>query len=176
MGAKLDSGVGAKRGQAPINSEPNVIPFIDVMLVLLIIFMVTAPIAAVDIKTEMPASDVPSSKRPNKPVWVTVVDGKDCTNAVGGGPAQVAGKSISACPAFFVMEEEVTPAELGEKALAAMKKANPRVADDMAELGKVDIYVRASAETQYRNVMLVMNKIQDTGLYKVALVTSDKTP
>jgi biopolymer transport protein ExbD len=176
MGAKLDSGVGSKRGQAPINAEPNVIPFIDVMLVLLIIFMVTAPIAAVDIKTEMPSSDVPSSKRPNKPVWVTVIDGKDCTNAVGGGAVQVAGKAITNCPAYFVMEEEVEAAVLGERAVAAMKKANPRIADDMAELGKVDIYVRASAETQYRNVMLVMNRLQDQGLYKVALVTSDKTP
>jgi biopolymer transport protein ExbD len=176
MGAKLDSGVGAKRGQAPINAEPNVIPFIDVMLVLLIIFMVTAPIAAVDIKTEMPSSDVPSTKRPNKPVWVTVIDGKDCNNAVDGSVVTVQGKKISACPAYFVMEEEVDANALGTKALEAMKRANPRVADDMAELGKVDVFVRASSETQYRNVMLVMNKLQDQGLYKVALVTSDKTP
>ena len=65
MGAKLDSGVGKKRGRPEVNADPNVIPFIDVMLVLLIIFMVTAPIAAVDIKADMPDSQVIASKRPS---------------------------------------------------------------------------------------------------------------
>ena len=52
--------------------EINVTPFIDVMLVLLIIFMVAAPLATVDLGVNLPASAVEPSPRPDKPVFVTV--------------------------------------------------------------------------------------------------------
>ncbi|HAE79828.1 TonB system transport protein ExbD [Morganella morganii] len=50
----------------------NVTPFIDVMLVLLIIFMVAAPLATVDIKVNLPASTAKPQPRPEKPVFLTV--------------------------------------------------------------------------------------------------------
>src|SRR5262249_10779490 len=109
MGAKLDTGVGAKRGRPDVNAEPNVIPFIDVMLVLLIIFMVTAPIGGVEVKADMPDSQTLAKKRPAKPVWVTVIDGEDCNQ-------KVKGTKVAHCPAFFVMEEEVNSSEIGPKA------------------------------------------------------------
>jgi biopolymer transport protein ExbD len=177
MGAKLDSGVGPKRGVADINAEPNVIPFIDVMLVLLIIFMVTAPIAAVDIKTEMPVSEVETSKRPNKPVWITVIDGKDCFNPLQGGQATVKGKPVTNCPAYFVMEEEVRQENIGVEAKKALIQNNPKIdPEDIGELGKISVYVRASGETEFKNVMRIMNRVQDQGLYRVSLVASDMTP
>ena len=52
--------------------EINVTPFIDVMLVLLIIFMVAAPLATVDIKVNLPASTAKPQPRPEKPVSLTV--------------------------------------------------------------------------------------------------------
>lgn len=52
--------------------EINVTPFIDVMLVLLIIFMVAAPLATVDIKVNLPASTAKPQPRPEKPLFLTV--------------------------------------------------------------------------------------------------------
>ena len=54
------------------NHEINVTPFIDVMLVLLIIFLVAAPLATVDIKVDLPASTAKPAPRPEKPVFLSV--------------------------------------------------------------------------------------------------------
>ena len=54
------------------NHEINVTPFIDVMLVLLIIFMVAAPLATVDVKVDLPASTALPSPKPDKPVYLTI--------------------------------------------------------------------------------------------------------
>ena len=59
----------------------NVTPFIDVMLVLLIIFMVAAPLSTVDLGVELPASTAELQPRPDKPVFVTVKP--DLSVAVG---------------------------------------------------------------------------------------------
>lgn len=56
------------------NHEINVTPFIDVMLVLLIIFMVAAPLATVDIKVDLPAASATPQVRPDKPLYLTVKD------------------------------------------------------------------------------------------------------
>lgn len=50
----------------------NVTPFIDVMLVLLIIFMVAAPLATVDVRVDLPASTAKPQPRPEKPIFLTV--------------------------------------------------------------------------------------------------------
>lgn len=63
------------------NHEINVTPFIDVMLVLLIIFMVAAPLATVDIKVDLPASASTQQPRPDTPLYVTVE--QDLTVSVG---------------------------------------------------------------------------------------------
>jgi len=61
--------------------EINVTPFIDVMLVLLIIFMVAAPLATVDIQVNLPASTAEPHQRPDKPVYLTLKS--DLTLALG---------------------------------------------------------------------------------------------
>ena len=86
MGVQLGSG-GAFRGRSRGNDdlveahEINVTPFIDVMLVLLIIFMVAAPLATVDLGVDLPASAVEPQPRPDRPVFVTVK--QDLSVAVG---------------------------------------------------------------------------------------------
>ena len=62
----------------------NVTPFIDVMLVLLIIFMVAAPLATVDVPVDLPAANVAEQKRPDKPVYLSVK--ADLTLAIGDDP------------------------------------------------------------------------------------------
>jgi TonB system transport protein ExbD (group 1) len=52
--------------------EINVTPFIDVILVLLIIFMVAAPLATVDISVDLPSSTAQPQQRPDKPIFLTV--------------------------------------------------------------------------------------------------------
>jgi len=54
--------------------EINVTPFIDVMLVLLIIFMVAAPLATVDVNVDLPGSTAAAAPRPDKPVFLTLKD------------------------------------------------------------------------------------------------------
>ncbi|WP_165216260.1 TonB system transport protein ExbD [Affinirhizobium pseudoryzae] len=56
----------------PENHEINVTPFIDVMLVLLIIFMVAAPLATVDVNVDLPASTAKPSPRPDEPIYLTI--------------------------------------------------------------------------------------------------------
>ena len=85
MGARLGGTVGgrSRRGDDDLveTHEINVTPFIDVMLVLLIIFMVAAPLATVDLGVDLPASAVEPQPRPDRPVFVTVKP--DLTVAVG---------------------------------------------------------------------------------------------
>ena len=54
------------------NHEINVTPFIDVMLVLLIIFMVAAPLSTVDVNVDLPASTAQPQQRPDKPLFLTI--------------------------------------------------------------------------------------------------------
>jgi len=75
------------------NHEINVTPFIDVMLVLLIIFMVAAPLATVDIKVDLPASTAKPQPRPEKPIFLSV---------------KAADKSL------YLGEEKVTREQIGQ--------------------------------------------------------------
>ncbi|MEO4046910.1 TonB system transport protein ExbD [Pseudomonas sp. CAU 1711] len=73
------------------NHEINVTPFIDVMLVLLIIFMVAAPLATVDVKIDLPASTAQPTPRPDKPVYL----------------------SIKADTSLYLDDQQIDPSQLG---------------------------------------------------------------
>ena len=83
MAAKL-SGSGGGKYTVEANSEINVTPFVDIMLVLLIIFMVAAPLATVDVNVDLPGAAVEPQPRPDKPLFLTVKS--DLTLALGEDP------------------------------------------------------------------------------------------
>jgi biopolymer transport protein ExbD len=78
MAARIREGVD---DDLDVNHEINVTPFIDVMLVLLIIFMVAAPLATVDINVDLPVSTAQPAPRPDEPLYVTLKD--DLSIALG---------------------------------------------------------------------------------------------
>jgi biopolymer transport protein ExbD len=157
MAAKLSAPGhgGGKRGRLEVTADPNVIPFIDVMLVLLIIFMIAAPISTVDIKVEMPASKIQPSQRPPRPTWISVADTPEGTRV-------------------YVMNDEVALSDLGERTFDAVKVNTPQIANDEFEVRDQRIYIRADANTPYRNVVRVMNRLQDKGFTKIGLVAEDR--
>jgi biopolymer transport protein ExbD len=152
MGAKVASGGGGSK-LPQVNAEPNIIPFVDVMLVLLIIFMVAAPIATVDITVELPSTKVLPSKRPPKPTYVSLTDEAGTLR-------------------YYVGNNEVEGSQIGEEAKKEVPKNDPKV-ETLADIIETRIYIRADADTRYRNIVFVMNRLQDVGFFKIALVGED---
>jgi biopolymer transport protein ExbD len=64
----------------------NVTPFIDVMLVLLIIFMIAAPLSTVDLPVDLPSSTAVPQRKPDKPTYVTIKS--DLSIAIGETPVK----------------------------------------------------------------------------------------
>jgi biopolymer transport protein ExbD len=81
-----DDGLGLDEDGFADVHEINVTPFIDVMLVLLIIFMVAAPLSTVDLPVDLPSSTAVPQKRPDQPVYVTIR--ADLAVAVGETPVR----------------------------------------------------------------------------------------
>jgi biopolymer transport protein ExbD len=142
MGAKLAGSGG--RYQEEQNSEINVTPFVDVMLVLLIIFMVAAPMAAVSVKVALPPAVAKASPNPPKPIYISIQ---------GNGR-------------IFVQDHQTDLASLGDDLRASLgEKRNPT---------KERIFIRGDRDVLYGDFMGVMNMLQDNGFYSVALVGEDK--
>ena len=131
-------------------SEPNVIPFIDILLVLLIIFMVTAPIPTVDIRVDLP---------PPNPVPIRLE---------GLNPTIVGIRETSGGLALYVDEEVVPLSNLGPRTLDHAIRNNPAL--DISDIyAEARIFVRADQSTAYGNVVNVMSKLQEEGFVKVGI-------
>jgi biopolymer transport protein TolR len=146
MGAgTISAGSGGRsrrRGRrAAIMSEINVTPFVDVMLVLLIIFMVSAPLLTVGVPIDLPKSQAKALQQDNKPLTVSVKDG-----------GQV-----------YLQDSEIKIDDLIPK-LKAIIEARGGNPDEL-------IYVRGDRKVDYGSMMRVMGRISGAGYHKVALVT-----
>jgi len=127
-------------------ADINVTPLVDVMLVLLIIFMVTAPLLVTGVPIKLPDSRAKSLDADTKPTVVTIR---------GDG-------------AFFLDDKPMDEASL----VAALDQ----IASLAAGAEPPQIYLRADSSLDYGQVMRVMGELNRAGLTKVALVssTSDK--
>lgn len=137
------AGRGRKRGsrRAPM-ADINVTPFVDVMLVLLIIFMVTAPLLVTGVPVELPESRANALDQPDEPIEIAI-DRDGVT---------------------FIDGTEVPPAELAarlEEIAVAQTTNNPR-----------QIMLRGDTAISYGQMMRVMGELNRAGLNSVSLVTT----
>jgi TonB system transport protein ExbD (group 1) len=72
MAAQLAGPAGGSKYKIQQNAEINVTPFVDVMLVLLIIFMVAAPLATVSVQVDLPTAVAPPTPNPPKPIYISI--------------------------------------------------------------------------------------------------------
>ena len=144
MGAKL-SGPGGGSHTIQQNSDINVTPFVDIMLVLLIIFMVAAPLATVSIRLDLPPAVPPPPGQVQKdPVYITVQE----TGSI------------------FIADKQSSLEGLAADVCAALGGGDPACKDER-------VFVRADADVQYNQFMEVMNDLQSKGFYKVGLLNED---
>ncbi|HEX6376855.1 MAG TPA: ExbD/TolR family protein [Allosphingosinicella sp.] len=131
-----------RRARRSPMAEINVTPMVDVMLVLLIIFMVTAPLLVAGVPVDLPDSKAGALDQERRPVQI----------------------SLDAAGNLTVDGQAVPPAELGRR-LAAIAAAS-------RERGSPRIFLRADRALDYGRVMAVMGEINAAGLRKVALVST----
>jgi biopolymer transport protein TolR len=133
---------GKRRGRRrAVMSEINVTPFVDVMLVLLIVFMVSAPLLTVGVPIDLPQSQAKSLQQDNEPLTISVnVDGQ-----------------------VFLRDQEIKLDDLVPK-LKAIIDARGGGPNDL-------IYVRGDKKVDYGTMMRVMGRISGAGYHRVALVT-----
>jgi biopolymer transport protein TolR len=136
------AGGSKRRRRRTVMSDINVTPFVDVMLVLLIVFMVSAPLLTVGVPIDLPQSQAKALPQDNVPLTISVnTDGK-----------------------IYLQNE---PIELDDlvtklKAIIDARHGNP---DET-------IYVRGDRKVDYGTMMRVMGRISGAGYHKVALVTN----
>jgi biopolymer transport protein TolR len=133
---------GRKRGRRrAVMSDINVTPFVDVMLVLLIVFMVSAPLLTVGVPLDLPQSQAKSIEQDKEPLTISV-------NSQGQ---------------LFLQNSEIKVEDLVPK-LKAIIDARGGGFDER-------VYVRGDKKVDYGTMMRVMGRLSAAGYHRVALVT-----
>ncbi|MEJ7932895.1 protein TolR [Sphingobium sp. AN558] len=130
------------RGRAPM-ADINVTPLVDVMLVLLIIFMVTAPLLVTGVPVNLPETRAKGLDADQKPIVVSI-------DRDGGA---------------YIDEAAISDADLSDR-LAEIASANAGKPEPQ------QIFLRADTALDYGRVMRVMGELNRAGLNKVALVST----
>ena len=141
-------------------AEINVTPLVDVMLVLLIIFMVTAPMLAAGIKVNLPSARTATPLEAKDPVVVVVA--KDGAVSVGKDPVSRDELAAKVKGKVFIADAEVALTDLIPK-LKAITDARGGLEER--------IYLRADKKADYGTVAKVMGLLSGAGFKKLALVT-----
>lgn len=131
--------------------EPNVIPFIDVLLVLLIIFMVTAPKPTTDLRVDLPAGRAAAAQ-----IEPTIIS---LRRADGG-------------MRIFIGDDETTLASLANRTLAHALAADPALAPEDVQ-ADARIYVRADLDIGYQDVVRVVDELQHARFQRVAIAAQN---
>ncbi|WP_416375924.1 protein TolR [Parasphingorhabdus sp.] len=140
----MGSGIGRRRGgrgRAPM-AEINVTPFVDVMLVLLIIFMVTAPLLVTGVPVDLPESRANALEQEQEPVQI----------------------SIDNEGRIFIDDEELSRGALDARLREIAADQNP---EDPRQ-----IMLRGDRTLDYGLIMSVMGELNRAGLNRVSLVTT----
>jgi biopolymer transport protein ExbD len=146
MAAKLGGG-GGGRFDLGQNSDINVTPFVDVMLVLLIIFMVAIPAATVSVKLDLPpAVPPPPGTKVEEPVLINIQQ--------GGG--------------VYIGEQSTSLDRLSADLSTVLTAKDPS-----KPATEQRVYIRADRTVKYGDFMLVMNTLQGNGFYQVALINEE---
>ncbi|PJK13316.1 protein TolR [Lysobacteraceae bacterium NML120232] len=127
-----------------LKAEINVVPYIDVMLVLLIIFMVTAPLLNLGVDVELPQSQAKSIQDKKDPVVVSV-------DRAGRTFLTLQGDANREMPYQEMLER-----------VGAFVRQNPQVA----------VYVAADKNASYQTVYDVLNDLQGAGVPRVGLMST----
>ncbi|MGE5366547.1 MAG: protein TolR [Betaproteobacteria bacterium] len=135
------AGGRTQRRRRPVMSEINVTPFVDVMLVLLIVFMVSAPLLTVGVPIDLPQSQAKALEQNNEPLTVSV-----------NNQSQI-----------FLQNDEIKLDDLLPK-LKAIIDARGGTSNDL-------IYIRGDRTVAYGMMMRVMGRISGAGYHRIALVT-----
>ncbi len=144
MGAKLSGPSGGKTISQ--NADINVTPFVDIMLVLLIIFMVAAPLATVSINLDLPPATEAPPGEIEEPVVISIQESGEVY--VGRG-------------------ENLTQTSLSTLAVdVCAALGGGRCQEER-------VFLRADAEVPYNDFMTVMNTLQMRGFLKVGLINED---
>ncbi len=134
---------GRRRRKRQLKAEINVVPYIDVMLVLLIIFMVTAPLMNLGVGVELPRSNAKSLAQKQEPVIVSVDADGNYFLTLQGAP-----------------QEAMQPEELSAR-VAAFVNNNP----------DVPVYVAGDRAANYEVVLNAMALLQAANVPRVSLLT-----
>ncbi len=133
----------SRRGKRRVMAEMNVVPYIDVMLVLLVIFMVTAPMMQTGVQIDLPDANASTleSNGAEGPLFISLTEAGDITLENGSD-----------------VLSELSESELTQQLAGQLEKS------------KRPVYIRADSNVAYRQIMKIMVAAQKAGARNIGLM------